>query len=1205
MSSTVEFTTQREDIHRLLVAVAVVSVVGLAWAVPTSAFPFATGFQSLLSAVGLLALIGALRIVPGVFRHTRLSVPEWTLIGFIGVGSLQTLIAPATLGRLAVLFWWIQALFLMLVLARIVDRKLLLQCLHGCCWLAVSACVVFIIYRWTGESGRAPFIIHQNHFALLLILPSAFLLHRVMDRSASSRPAIAAIGVTVLLTALLLTQSRAVWLGIAVSAGFIMMVLLRRSLLSRSRKDLLTVLSVLVVIVLAVLAGDAISVRLGNASLFSVFNTFNYLGEGSIGGRFRRWSNALALIQDHWLTGVGLGNWNLAYENYRHSMMPDSAGNPSALNTYLLILAETGVVGFGLFLAFIVAAIRRGLSGRIPVSVPAAAVGWLVAICFHSMYDFKIVLLGFALVFGILLWPAHSNRRPLSLRAGKLWLNAGLLLTTVMFLFDARYSLADLEREALYGVIWGSKSADRKLWRLIDPLSQVVDVPLTRDAIVANVEGLTSANDFQFPDNQDFNLIVGSEHYVNQNYEEARIWFQRAVDRNPTSVSALLSVCYTELSAGNLDAARDCSKRGISLSPANPQFHWLLAQVEAKSGEGATATGHLVTARKLLRDRMDLNDFGYQSRNVVSGYYQSFQSISDDLERLRSDVTTANQQILMEIVEMPSIHKSMAIAGCHLYISTNINARYNLWRLDLCGSEDGLQLRTNDSLSPFRLRAAGNHVYFMADQRGDNLFNLYAFDVVADRSSMIDRPPGRLLEYSPSPDNKRLAVVVYDRGAFRLFVGNPQTGQYDQVFQSNSPLGEAVWLPENPEADLPAGGFLFAEGSNRIHQLNLATRQTMPLIQAETQNLGKFAVAPDGRSMVYVVRQGRRHSELHVRGPDGATRLLLETQTSVVTDPMWRDPQTVVFREVVRDEYLLRQISTDGTGYSPIGPPAGVVYGVVEDPSSDALVFAAATDRVPASVYRIAGDAVSAELLLRFDWMAPEMTVPHERIVMDHERDVVLYRYAAVTDNRAAVVWLHGGSNRFSPRWHSYAQFFARSGYEFLALNYHEPWPRGGQNSFAEQAAETEELVRSLRNEGFEHVFLVGVSTGTQIIQEYLARGIEPVDAAIEYSPINNQHWDTPKLLPSLLVFTGENDRLLNHSKRIADIDRHREFGSDIEWIVYENEGHDLRGRAAIEHRMWRTVEYLNTIRRLKTEAVQDEPSLVTNPIATGDLFQQ
>ena len=71
--------------------------------------------------------------------------------------------------------------------------------------------------------------------------------------------------------------------------------------------------------------------------------------------RLIMWANSTHMIRDHWLLGVGLGNWTAEYDAYQsaHKQDPKLLGNfyhANAHNDYVEILAELGIIGFGLFL---------------------------------------------------------------------------------------------------------------------------------------------------------------------------------------------------------------------------------------------------------------------------------------------------------------------------------------------------------------------------------------------------------------------------------------------------------------------------------------------------------------------------------------------------------------------------------------------------------------------------------------------------------------------------------------------------------------------------------------------------------------------------------------------------------------------------------------------------------------------------------------
>ncbi len=110
--------------------------------------------------------------------------------------------------------------------------------------------------------------------------------------------------------------------------------------------------------------------------------------------RFSYWSGAFRMAADHWLTGVGLGNFGVEYPQYQ----PLGGGDSKQVhNDFLQVLCETGVVGFLLFTGFwvwfVVAGARRLRTASIADGgwclggLYACVVGFLV----HASVDFPFV----------------------------------------------------------------------------------------------------------------------------------------------------------------------------------------------------------------------------------------------------------------------------------------------------------------------------------------------------------------------------------------------------------------------------------------------------------------------------------------------------------------------------------------------------------------------------------------------------------------------------------------------------------------------------------------------------------------------------------------------------------------------------------------------------------------------------------------------
>ena len=173
---------------------------------------------------------------------------------------------------------------------------------------------------------------HMFAFYLGLVLPLVFSLLIFSFNSREAKEGIfnkrglllAVFGV--LLLTLGLTFSRSGYIG-AVSALIAVIVFSWRQLSRFSKFIILASIAAFLIMVIA--TDNPVSSRFFSIADFT---------EGSNAGRIKIWQEALAIIDSHWLTGVGLGNYSLEINplaDYRNSIY--------AHNTYLDIAAEMGI----------------------------------------------------------------------------------------------------------------------------------------------------------------------------------------------------------------------------------------------------------------------------------------------------------------------------------------------------------------------------------------------------------------------------------------------------------------------------------------------------------------------------------------------------------------------------------------------------------------------------------------------------------------------------------------------------------------------------------------------------------------------------------------------------------------------------------------------------------------------------------------------
>ena len=213
-------------------------------------------------------------------------------------------------------------------------------------------------------------------------------------------------GAAMLIVVIVLTQSRAAFIALAA------MALPSSVALARRRPSAAVVLAALLGFALYV-APPAFWARLHGLRTSTVQTTGETEAQGSTRQRYEVLQNAIHIIRDHPVLGVGLGAYSLA--NFRYN---PALGTLDTHNTYLNVLAETGVPGLVLFLAIVTSLVlgARDARRRAARTLPAHAetlrwlqyafIGHLIAALFGSFASFI-----FPWVYMSLLWSATQAVR--------------------------------------------------------------------------------------------------------------------------------------------------------------------------------------------------------------------------------------------------------------------------------------------------------------------------------------------------------------------------------------------------------------------------------------------------------------------------------------------------------------------------------------------------------------------------------------------------------------------------------------------------------------------------------------------------------------------------------------------------------------------------------------------------------------------------
>lgn len=240
-----------------------------------------------------------------------------------------------------------------------------------------------------------PYVNH-NHYAGLMELLVPIPLILSLTRIASDKPRIAAgVAAAIMVGTLFLSGSRGGMLAILVELAVLGVMLLRQRKGIRIAVGLVA-FAVVLVGMLTWLGGKQLTTRLTSIAAES-------RSEISGGMRLSIDRDALRMFRQKPVLGWGLGTFSVVYPQFR-SFYTNFFVN-QAHNDYLQLLAETGLVGFGIMIWFLVSAYRRALPKignwmtDVTSAVTLACTMSITGILVHSLVDFNLQIPANAALF--------------------------------------------------------------------------------------------------------------------------------------------------------------------------------------------------------------------------------------------------------------------------------------------------------------------------------------------------------------------------------------------------------------------------------------------------------------------------------------------------------------------------------------------------------------------------------------------------------------------------------------------------------------------------------------------------------------------------------------------------------------------------------------------------------------------------------------
>jgi hypothetical protein len=248
---------------------------------------------------------------------------------------------------------------------------------------------------------------NRNFMAHLVALGLPVLLCTALPARTRAGFTLGAAGVALCAAALVLSRSRAAWLGAGVSAAFLLVEglwaggLWQEGLLRRRVLRLAGVAATGLVLALAL--PNRLNWRSDSPYLESLTGIANYR-EGSGRGRLIQYGNTLTMAAQHPILGVGPGNWPVHYPRFMSPGDPSFDGddfiptNPWPSSDWAAVLSERGFPALvllaaagGLMALGGWARVRRG-TGKAPALPDLALVATLLAAAVVGAFDAVLLL---------------------------------------------------------------------------------------------------------------------------------------------------------------------------------------------------------------------------------------------------------------------------------------------------------------------------------------------------------------------------------------------------------------------------------------------------------------------------------------------------------------------------------------------------------------------------------------------------------------------------------------------------------------------------------------------------------------------------------------------------------------------------------------------------------------------------------------------
>lgn len=346
----------------------------------------------------------------------------------------------------------------------------------------------------------------------------------------------------------------------------------------------------------------AFAVLLQNQGFRDRLNFFNYLKSQTATERQDVWRMTQPLIQEHWLLGVGSGNWKLQFPSHgvegSYRMQDQNVFFTRAHNDFLEILAELGILGLlAYIMIFAIAFYRLHLVRKRHPWISRMLLAGLLGFLISSLIDFPKERLEFVSIFVLYLFLIDKLAADEKKKSAVSWLipsaifilMLGNLYTGVRRYSGERHTARMLEQRNLGNwekVIQFSTDAENGSHHF-DPYS--VPIQFYRGVAWYEKGQKEEAKDCFEKAHQlapyNFHILnnLATVALENKNYVQADQWLEEAIRINPRFEDGLFNLSYSKALQNQFERAVELLDQIPTDSDKKRMFREQIQNLKAQS----------------------------------------------------------------------------------------------------------------------------------------------------------------------------------------------------------------------------------------------------------------------------------------------------------------------------------------------------------------------------------------------------------------------------------------------------------------------------------------------------------------------------------------------------------------------------------------------------------------------------------------------